>query len=58
MLCTDKHDKGPMIQAQCSEWTEVWYIALVSLVPTRVVRVYYPLQVFIIYWPLIFVNQT
>ena len=61
MLCTDK---GSMVQAQyCSEWTELWNGTHVRFFflwdePTRVVRVYYPLRVFIIDWLLMFVNQT
>ena len=62
ILCTDK---GLMVQAQyCPEWTEIWYIWHTCLIPLfrddrpTVVRVYYPLQVFIIDWLLMFVNQT
>ena len=39
----------------------VWHACSIPLFPddrTRVVRVYYPLQIFIIDWVLMFVNQT
>ena len=64
MICTDK---GSMVQAQyCSEWTELWYSMLHGSIPLfqdtePELRVYCPLQhvqVFIIDWLLIFVNQT
>ena len=54
-----------MVQAQyCSEWTEIWYgtlqgsIFLCSEMTESELRVYHPLQVFIIDWLLIIVNQT
>ena len=53
-----------MVQANyCPKWTELWYGTLVRFFCSnsdrpRVVRVYYPLQVFIIDWFLMFVNQT
>ena len=44
------------------DWVMVWHACSIPLLwdddPTRVVRVYYPFQVFIIDWLLIFVNQT
>ena len=58
-------NKQTMVQAQyCSEWTELWYGTFQGSIPlfqdnwTRVVRVYYPLLLFIIDWILMFVKQT
>ena len=56
-------DKGSMQAYCCSEWTELWFGTLQGSIPlfrddrTRIVRVYYPLQVFIIDWLLILVNR-
>ena len=57
--------KGSMVQAQyCSERTELWYGMFQGLIPlfradrTRVVHVYYPLQVLIIDWLLKKKNKT
>ena len=61
MLCTDK---GSMVQAQLlfwMDWVMTWHACSIPLFwddQTRVVRVYYPLQEFIIDWLLMFVNQT
>ena len=61
MLCTDKRS---MVQAQySSEWTGLWCGTLVRFLCSKmtepwVVRVYYPLQIFLIDWLLMSVNQT
>ena len=61
MLCTDK---GSTVQAQSvfwMDWVMVWHACSIPLLwddPTQVVRVYYPRQVFIIDWLLMFLNQT
>ena len=64
MLCTDK---GSLVQSTIlfwMDWIMVWHACSIPLVRDdhddriRVVRVYYPLQVFIIDWFIMFVNQT
>ena len=59
MLCTDK---GSWFTVQFwMDWVMVWHACSIPLFwddRTRIVQVYYPLQIFIIDWLLMFVNQT
>ena len=59
MLCKDK---GSMIRAQyCSKLTGIWYDRLVQFLCSEITElesIYYPFEVFIIDWLLMFANQT
>ena len=66
MLCRPT-DEGLMVQSTVlfwMDWVMVWHTCSIPLFrddhddQTRVVRVYYPVQVFIIDWFIMFVNQT